>query len=64
MKPNKEDFQITQFDKEHFRVSIRKPFLCIFNRWVELTHIDNGEEVPMEYKSFNECKEFINYITE
>ena len=66
MKLNKQDFLITQFDRDHFRISIRKPFLFIFTRWVELTHVDaDGEdEQPVEYKTFDDAANFINDIVE
>lgn len=64
MKPTKKDFQITQFDKDRYRVSIRKRILFIFWLWIELTEVDGDKEVPVDFNTFDECNDFINSIVE
>lgn len=61
MKPTKKDFQITQSDKNKFKVCIRKRFF-IFTWWVELTELDGDKEVPLEYNNFDDAVHFINEI--
>ncbi len=62
MMSSKRDFQISQFDKDHFQISIRKPFLLIFSKWVTLTHIEDEKEVPVVFSSYTETVGFINMI--
>ena len=62
MMTSKRDFQISQHDKDHFEVSIRKPFLFFFSRWVVLTHIEDEKEVPVVFSAYSDTVEFISMI--
>jgi len=61
---SRRDFQISQHDKDHFEVSIRKPFLFFFSKWVVLTHIENEKEVPVVFSGYTQTVEFLSMICE
>lgn len=64
MKKTKKDLMIIYQTENCYRVSVRKKFLLIFNRWVPLTYqeAENSKEEPIEFNSFSEAESFINNI--
>ncbi len=59
----RKDFEIIQYDRDHFRVAQRLPFLWFFHIWVELTVIEsNGDEVVVQYPTFEQAKDLIDGI--
>ena len=60
----KRDIMITLEDEKCFRINIRKRFLFFFTRWVRLTYraTEYSEEEPVEFKTLEEAKKFINYF--
>jgi len=60
----KRDIQITLEDEKCFRILIKKRFLLFFTRWVKLMcrEAENTEEIPVEFKTLQEAKDFINKI--
>lgn len=61
---NKRDIQITLEDEKCFRIHIRKRFLVFFTKWVKLMYreAENTEEIPVEFTTLQEAKDFINKI--
>jgi hypothetical protein len=66
MKPTKQDLMISLIDEGVFRVYIRKRFLFVFWRWVEITYqeAENTQEYPIEFNTLTEAENFCFLITE
>lgn len=62
---NKRDIQIILEDEECFRIQIKKHFLIFFTRWITLSYreTENTDEIPVEFKTLQEAKDFVNKIT-
>lgn len=57
---------ISLVDEASFRISIRVRIFGIFSKWVELmgAEAEHGPEVPIEFKTLDEAKNFIDLISE
>lgn len=47
-----------------YHIFMKKNFLFFFNKWVELTWMDDKREVPMSFKSYKEAILFIDSFAE
>lgn len=65
MKLAKKDIMIVHHDK-NYSLSVRKPFLFFFKRWVPVTYqeTENSNEELLTFESFSEAEKFIENITE
>ncbi len=49
---------------DKYRIMLRESFLLFFDKWVEVTWKgEDQKEVPIEFNTFKEAKEFIFMVT-
>ena len=65
MNLQKKNLMITYDNEFCYRVYIRKRVFLFFDKWVPLTYqeTENSDEHIIEYRSFDEAKNFIDRIT-
>ncbi len=66
MRLKKQNFQVVFEDVNRFSVKVRKPFLRFFSRWIPLMYqeAEHSEELPVEFKTFEEATSFVDSIAD
>lgn len=62
-KLTKLDFMIFLVGEQQYLIFYRERFLYFFHRWFPVTYLHLGEDIPMEFKTFQEAIDFVEAVT-